>query len=329
MLKKSNMQWSAKTLFNQVNNGKILFDCAVQRGFVWDIDRKSLLINTMLEDYPIPAFYFARREDGKYDALEGKQRCNAIHSFLSDGFEISENNPAVELESGEELNICGMKFSDLPEWAQDKIKDYSLTIYYFDGITEDEIAELFFRINNGKPLTSTELTRVKAQSLKQFQTIAKHSMIDISVSDKGKIKYNHENIVMQSWALCYSENPDFSTKVFRSIIENANVTDEQIKSMCDSMDYIKAFYDSMDIQDKDQKRVWKKIKTRSHLVSLCYLANKFIQAGKNQNEFSEKAYKFFNSTTTSIDVNYNTSIGSGSARPEKLQMRIEALNKLL
>lgn len=31
MLKKANIQWSGKTLANQIKNGMVLFDCAVQR----------------------------------------------------------------------------------------------------------------------------------------------------------------------------------------------------------------------------------------------------------------------------------------------------------
>ena len=35
-----NIQWTAKTLTNQMNKGKVNFDNAVQRGLVWDNGKK-------------------------------------------------------------------------------------------------------------------------------------------------------------------------------------------------------------------------------------------------------------------------------------------------
>ena len=36
-----NIQWTAKTLTNQMNKGKVNFDNAVQRGLVWDNGKKE------------------------------------------------------------------------------------------------------------------------------------------------------------------------------------------------------------------------------------------------------------------------------------------------
>lgn len=43
-----------------VQKGEIRFDNAVQRGLVWDVERKSLLIHSMLSGYPILPFYATR-----------------------------------------------------------------------------------------------------------------------------------------------------------------------------------------------------------------------------------------------------------------------------
>lgn len=47
--------------------GKVNFDNAVQRGLVWDISKKSLLIHSMVYGYAIPAMYFTRDMEGVYD----------------------------------------------------------------------------------------------------------------------------------------------------------------------------------------------------------------------------------------------------------------------
>lgn len=127
MLKKANIQWSGKTLRNQIEKGQVSFDCAVQRNPVWDMSRKSLLIHSMIEGYPIPPFYFARKDDGKYDALDGQQRSLSIKGYLDGEFPLSDDTPQVIDENGFPVTVSRLKFSELPEWAQDNIKDYSLT----------------------------------------------------------------------------------------------------------------------------------------------------------------------------------------------------------
>lgn len=329
MLKKANIQWSGKTLANQIEKGMVLFDCAVQRNPCWDVSRKSLLIHSMIEGYPIPPFYFARRSDKRYDALDGLQRSTAIREFLNEEYSLSADTPSIRDEEGYSIDIAGKKMSALPEWAQDAIKDYSLTIYYFEDITEDEIAELFFRINNGKPLTSIELTRVKARCLKEFQKIASHSLIAESVTEAGKKRYTDENIAMQAWMLCFSDVKDFSTKAFRPCIETAEVTEEQLRKIKDAMDSVKDVCSELDLENKADKRVLKKIKTRSHLVSSIYLAMRFIEDGRKQEGFMETLYKFFDSSKTSVSESYNSSVGGSSAKPEKIRERMAALDALL
>ncbi|CDB62316.1 uncharacterized conserved protein [Clostridium clostridioforme CAG:132] len=329
MLKKANIQWSGKTLRNQIEKGQVSFDCAVQRNPVWDMSRKSLLIHSMIEGYPIPPFYFARKDDGKYDALDGQQRSLSIKGYLDGEFPLSDDTPQVIDENGFPVTVSRLKFSELPEWAQDNIKDYSLTIYYFEGITEEEIAELFFRINNGKPLTSVELTRVKAKSILKFQEIAKHEMIAEAITEAGKRHYNDENVAMQAWTLCFSDCRDFMTKSFRPFIESAVVTEEQVQEMGQALDYIKAVCDLLNPDEKADKRVLKKIKTRSHLVSCTYVALKALHAGMSVEELKEILYKFFDSSQTSVNEIYNKSVGSGSAKPDKVQSRVQVLDSLI
>lgn len=329
MLKKANIQWSGKTLRNQIEKGQVSFDCAVQRNPVWDASRKSLLIHSMIEGYPIPPFYFARRDDGKYDALDGQQRSLAIKGYLDEEFTLTEDTPPVTDENGYPVQLSRKIFPELPEWAQDNIKDYSLTIYYFEDITEEEIAELFFRINNGKPLTSVELTRVKAKSIQKFQEIARHEMIAGAITEAGKRRYNDENVAMQAWTLCFSDCRDFTTKGFRPFIESAVVIEEQVYELGKALDYVKEVCDMLNPEEKADKRVLKKIRTRSHLVSCTYVAMKALQAGKSVDELKEILYKFFDSNQTSVNEIYNKSVGSGSAKPDKVQSRVQVLDTLV
>lgn len=130
-----NVQWTAKTLVNQMKRGNVNFDNAVQRGLVWDVEKKSLLIHSMVYGYAIPAMYFTRDENKVYDSLDGKQRSNAICEFMNDEFALVTDTPPVYDDDGNMEDISGMTFSQLPEWVQDRINEYSLTIYYYEDMT--------------------------------------------------------------------------------------------------------------------------------------------------------------------------------------------------
>lgn len=258
------------------------------------------------------------------------EEVNAISEYLQGKYQLSFTVPPIfHEETGEEIEISGKNFEELPEFAQDSIKDYSLTIYYFDGITEDEISELFYRLNNGKPLSQIELTRVKATSIQQFQEIATHPMIDIAVSDKAKLKYKDENLAMQIWALCFENDVSFMTPDFGPMIQEAKVTEKQIAEIQFGLNYVLSMYNELDETNKENKRVMRKLKTQFHLVSCAYLAKKAIDNNVSQADFSKIVYNFFNVSETSIDQEYNSSVGSGSGRPESIAKRINALNKLL
>jgi hypothetical protein len=137
MFTTAHINWTAKQLAKMADKGTINFDNAVQRGYVWNNDRKSLLIHSMIVGYPIPPFYAAKMEEKEYHMLDGKQRSNAIREFINGQFELV-NVPEVDTADGE-IDINGKRFEDLSEDMRDAVSGYSLSIYYFDGISDEEI----------------------------------------------------------------------------------------------------------------------------------------------------------------------------------------------
>lgn len=327
MIKKANIQWSAKQLSKMIERGTINFDNAVQRGYVWDNNRKSILIHSMIEGYPIPAFYAAKNENG-YDMLDGKQRSNAIAGYLNNEYELT-GIPEVTLESGETMDINGMMFGILPEELQDRIKDYSLTIYYFDGITDEEITEMFFRLNNGKPLTAIELTRVKAKSLDKIKELGKHELFNSALTEKALNKYINEDIVIKSWALLNVENPSFETKFIRPLIESADITDEQAEQITAVYDRILTTYkDIVEAGDKEALKVAKRIITRTHLLSLVPVTLQSIKDNIPIEEFAEFVMTFFSGKkSASINDVYNVAAGAASGKAENVKKRITAITE--
>ncbi len=324
-MQRFNINWTAKALANQMEKGKVNYDNAVQRNLVWDDEKKSLLIHSMIYGYAIPAMYFTRDEDGVYDSLDGKQRSNAISEFLHDEFALSADTPTVVDDNGCVEDVSGMYFSQLPEWVRDRIKDYNLTIYYYDGMTEQEIREFFRRLNNGKPLSAIELTRANVPSLPTFQQLAKHSAIQFVVSEAGRKRFTDEMIAMQLYQLITEESPDFSTKPFREWASKVEVDSEVLDTINAGLDAYMVFAKGLiDVNNK----VLRTVKGRTHFISCAYYCCLAVENDVSQDEINSTLTEFF-SGHPSKSSEYNHTVSAGSAKPTSVQTRRDVMRSLL
>ena len=329
MLKRANINWNAKQLVKMIEKESIKFDNAIQRGFVWDNKRNSLLIHSMIEGYPIPAFYAAKNES-YYDFLDGKQRCNAIHGFIREKYALTDL-PSVTLEDGTEIDISGKKFYELPEEIQDVILSYSLTIYYFDDITDDQITEIFARLNNGKPLSAIELTRVKAKSIDTIRNLGQHELFTVALSEKAINRYTNEDIVIKTWVMLNKEKPCLDTKVLRPITEEADFTENDVETMTRVFDTILECYRYIMEMEDDSKihaKIAKRLITRTHLISVTPIVRTCINNGVSIEELSKFFLTFFNGKKgATSDERYNANCTSGSGHETAVAIRLEAINK--
>lgn len=328
MLKRANINWNAKQLVKMIEKESIRFDNAVQRGFVWDNKRNSLLIHSMIEGYPIPPFYAAKKE-GVYDFLDGKQRSNAIHKFIRGEYALTEL-PSVTLEDGTEIDISGMTFDELPEEIQDTILSYSLTIYYFDDITDDQITEMFARLNNGKPLTAIELTRVRAKSIETIRELGKHTLFDVALSDKAINRYTNEDIVIKTWVMLNKKNPCLDTKVLRPITEEAEFTENDIETITRVFDTILACYNyimQLEENSKVHAKIAKRLITRTHLITVTPLVRQCLDMNLSVEDLAKFFLSFFNGKKGATNYDkYNSHCTSGSGHESSVAMRLDAVN---
>ena len=328
---KSNIQWNAKQIAKMFANGNLKFDNAVQRGFVWDKKRQSLLIDSMLRDYPIPPMYTIKvdevvNEKGKksaiYDCLDGKQRCTTIAMYLNDQFALGDLERVVA-DNGDEIDISGYLFSELPEECQDKITSYSLTVYFFTEIEDDEINEMMARLNNGKPLTAYELSRVKAKDLDTIKELANHHIFD-EISNKN---YNNEDVVVKSYAMLTKDEPCLDTKAIRPLIEELEFTQDDIDVIYNCFSLIDTARDIILEDDTDpvlNRKIAKKIITKIHLISIMPIAKIVCEEGIDPVVFAEFLQDFFVGEPSKRD-DYNEAAKNGTGHVPNVKARTDAL----
>ena len=333
MLKKANISWNARQLSKMIAKETIRFDSAIQRNLVWDNDRKSLLIHSMIEGYPIPAMYAVRDTENKnYQMLDGKQRSNAIADFLGGKFTLS-NVPVVTLEDGTEVDINGKYFSGLDEDMQDIVNNYSLTVYYFEDISDDEANELFFRINNGKALTTYERFRTRSKTLPEIQKVAAHDYFRAALDNKKIESRVNEDWVLKSYIMMTYKEPCLDSKITNPAWVNTKLTDDDINNLNAVYSRILNVYNTI-IADESAEtgKLSKKIATRllkkTHMFSIVPITKRSIEEGVTDEVFTFWVKNFFCGTKKSTKYEeYNIRCGAGNGHAENIKVRLDTVKK--
>ena len=149
---------------------------AHQRFPSWPLSKKRKLVDSVLRNYPIHAVIATRQliNEGLnvieyHDIEDGQTRLTALQEYYIDGF---------ACESGEGSIGNGKKFSELSLAMQQNFMNYQVTLEIFSGrnITHDDIAEIFNRLNSGKPLGDNDkfYSRMKTPVLKRLDDVKNH-----------------------------------------------------------------------------------------------------------------------------------------------------------
>src|SRR3989338_10847273 len=143
-----------------------------QRSPVWSKKQKQLLIDTILRDLDIPKLYLRDLNDGPYEAevVDGQQRLRAIWEFRKGEYSIAKDADPVD-----GVEIAGLSYETLSEDLKDKFDSYNLDIVILQDCTQDEVEEMFVRLQNGSTLRAAEKRNAFPGQMKNFiRKMAKH-----------------------------------------------------------------------------------------------------------------------------------------------------------
>lgn len=115
-----------------------------QRNFVYDYKQKAAVIDSVMKGLPLNIMYWADREDGTFEVIDGQQRTISVCDFAQGVFSVEMDN-----------DLLG--FTNLSDEKQKQFLDYKLLIYVCKG-TDDEKLSWFRTINiAGERLEEQEL----------------------------------------------------------------------------------------------------------------------------------------------------------------------------
>jgi len=144
-----------------------------QRDFVWDNERKYALIDSIIKRYPLGLFMWERQverdADGEeileYSVVDGQQRLRTILDYIN--HRGSWVNPSLSVLA--ELRNRGYPFTpyqDLSQAAQRRFFRYQIPVSEISNFSEEEIDEIFLRVQYGMALKPGEKIKSITSDLK-------------------------------------------------------------------------------------------------------------------------------------------------------------------
>lgn len=131
---------------------------------IWSLDKRQLLIDSLLNGFDIPKFYFhdfypSKTVDGttyRYAIIDGKQRLSAIWSFIDGDFPLDVD---AVLINNPEVKIGGLTYAELgEEYPRIRAEFDSINLAIVGVQTDDDelIEEMFSRLNEAVALSAAE-----------------------------------------------------------------------------------------------------------------------------------------------------------------------------
>lgn len=257
---------------------KLIVNRKYQRKLVWDLEEKQTLIDSILNDYPIPLILLAdETPPGTFEIMDGMQRLNAIFSFIENHFgidgkyfdieEFSRAKQAAEKGEFEPIDRATGKFISARDVAN--FLDYQLAVTIFPAGDEQTTTDVFGRINSGGKQLSLQEKRqagmvddfsmlvrklaseIRGDSSREILPLSEMPEISID-STRGDMGYElkAEDIfwcrqgIMRTRQLRASEDEEILSDICASIVFN--------EPIARSKDLLDSYYD---INSKDFERL--------------------------------------------------------------------------
>ena len=308
----------------------------------FSVEQKSLLIDSIFRGYPIPPIYIFKENDGKEYVLDGKQRLTTIHEYMEDKtFALDGDFAPVTCvfedgttETYESDKIKDKFYSDLPNGMKKFMRSAKLDFHIFSDCTDEQIDEIFYRLNNGVTLNTpqrikcftdkeTKETIQKILDMYLFKEVINFTVkqklssedeitvLQILMLNKGKYDFRRDGIMTFTKNYVYDE-ADF-TPIEKAVEELGDFF--KVIETTDEKDSKKNASKAKKNASKAKKSAFKKIAVATAIAAYMSVKdkdkeaykvalNKFFDTYKENAEFAELV-KGGTATSTNVEKRYD------------------------
>ncbi len=129
------------SLKDRSDSNRLELQPAFQRRSVWGRSAQIMLMDTILENIPMPKIFVSKIIKGDtpyFSVIDGQQRITAILLFIKDKF---------SLESPYTGEYKGLKFSELPDNIRGEFLGYMLNFNEITDASDEQLREIYSRVN--------------------------------------------------------------------------------------------------------------------------------------------------------------------------------------
>jgi len=169
-------------------------------GGVWTLEKRRLLIDSILNDYDIPKIYFhtlstdAYAKTGfRYAVIDGRQRLETIWDFMDGKFTLGDD---FEYQRDNAVDLSGLSYGDIAKQhpkIRVKFDSFVLPVVTvaIEGDDLDLIEDMFSRLNEAVPLNAAEKRNaIGGDLVKAITDVSKHSLFIEKVKFSNN-RYQH------------------------------------------------------------------------------------------------------------------------------------------
>lgn len=221
-----------------------------QRLSVWPRAAKAYLIDTILNERPMPLFFFQRSMSAQtgrqmFDVIDGQQRLRAIFEYVDDEFGLSESKGDSSVK-----HLSGKRFSQLPPEFRDRVFNYDLIVEELHSYTDADIRDMFVRMNR-------YVVKLSKQELRHSLQKGKFAEF---VERLGKWKFWRGNRVFSVNQLNRMRNVEFAAELTVLLLEGPQ----------DKKKVIDLYYHSFQEKFPEGARVEGKLRDYLHWIEAAF-----------------------------------------------------------
>lgn len=275
------------SLMKDISKNKFNFEHPLQRkSGIWNRMTMSLLFDSAVRLYPIFPILVEENEDETYAVIDGKQRLTILSSYINDEFSLSKKLEPIEI-NGVTYEIAGKKFSKLDEEVRERFDNREIQLYVMRGVTEEDIREIFARINSSKGLTNTQrrTTVENADFREVIYSLTSHPIFAKVLSPAQRKKDLDRDIIRQTLMLIET-NKDNDYTSFKN-----NHINDFIKMYQENIDYSKIDILKKGLDEFDKAMTEININSSS-LPMVFYSCYRCIKDNKDFNKLIAKIKEF-------------------------------------